>query len=324
MGRAADTQAPFRRGKFDELPELPRLPHPYGEAAKEEVVVESTAFGSVQTRVVTYGRETAPPLLLVHGLMTSSYSWRYLLKPLGSKYRLYVPDLPGCGESQPLPDRRHSGLALASFIGDLQTQLGIAGCSAIGNSLGGYLCMQRALQEPQSFDRLVVVHAPALPQARLRALHLTLKVPGTAQALSRVVRRDPLRWAHRNVHYYDESLKSLEEARAYGEPLATKPGAAAFIRYLADALDPKELTEFVKKLEQQRDRAQGFPVPLALIYAREDPMVSPEIGPKLHELIPDAEFHWLENSSHFAHVDSPAPLAALVSNFLRTEDETAA
>lgn len=307
---------PFRRGPFDALPERPRLPHSYGAAAKEEVVVESAAFGSVPTRVVTYGQETAPPLLLIHGLMTSSYSWRYLLEPLGASHRLYVPDLPGCGESRPLPHRRHSGLALASFIGDLQSRLGIAGCDVVGNSLGGYLCMQRALQEPRSFGRVVVVHAPALPQARLRALHLALKVPGTASALSRVVRRDPLRWAHRNVHYYDESLKSLEEARAYGEPLATKAGAASFIRYLGDALDPAELKGFVAELRRRRGRGQGFPAPLLLIYAREDPMVPPKIGPELHRLVPDAEFHWLENSSHFAHVDSPAPLVELISGFL--------
>jgi pimeloyl-ACP methyl ester carboxylesterase len=295
------------------------LSHPYRDALSEDVNLESAAFGTLRTRIVSYGLAAAPPLLLMHGLMTSSYSWRYLLEPLGSMYRLYVPDLPGCGGSQPLPDRRHSGLALASFIGDLQTRLGIAGCDVVGNSLGGYLCMQRALQQPQSFGRVAVIHAPALPQARLRALHLALKVPGTAQALSHVVRRDPLRWAHRNVHYYDESLKSLEEAREYGMPLSTKQGAAAFIRYLADALDPAELTNFVKELERRRDQGQGFHVPLTLIYAREDPMVPPEIGPKLHELIPDAEFRWLENSSHFAQVDSPVPLATLVADFLRTK-----
>jgi pimeloyl-ACP methyl ester carboxylesterase len=318
MARAGDKQAPFSRGPFSELPERPRLPHPYGEAAKDEVVVESSAFGSVRTRVVRYGSETAAPLLLVHGLMTSSYSWRYLLEPLGSSYSLYVPDLPGCGESRPAPGRHYSGQALASFIGDLQRRLGIAGCDVVGNSLGGYLCMQRALQEPRSFGRVAVIHAPALPQARLQALHLALKVPGTARALSRVVRRDPLRWAHRNVHYYDESLKSLEEARAYGEPLATKEGAEAFIRYLADALDPAELTSFVAKLERRRDEGDGFPAPLMLVYARQDPMVPAEIGPKLHQLIPDAEFHWLEDSSHFAQVDSPAPLAELITDFLQT------
>jgi pimeloyl-ACP methyl ester carboxylesterase len=310
--------APFQRLPFDSLPERPRLPHPYGQAQGEDVLVESAAFGPVRTRVVAYGPESAPPLLLVHGLMTSSYSWRYMLGPLGSHYRVYAPDLPGCGHTQSAPRGGYSASALASFIGDLQAQLGIAGCSAIGNSLGSYLCMQRVLQEPRSFDRLVVIHAPGLPQARLRALHLALKVPGTAAALRRTVRRDPLRWAHRNVHYYDETLKSLEEARAYGEPLATKDGAGSFVRYLADSLDPAELTQFVAELERRRDRGQPFPVPLMLVYAREDPMVAPEIGPKLHRLVPGAEFRWIEESSHFAHVDSPNQVMALTGEFLRT------
>jgi pimeloyl-ACP methyl ester carboxylesterase len=308
---------PFKRLPFDSLPERPWLPHPYSQAHGEDVSVESAAFGTLRTRVVTYGPESAPPLLLVHGLMTSSYSWRYMLEPLGSRFRIYAPDLPGCGRTQRAPRDRHSAAALASFIGDLQAQLGITGCSAIGNSLGGYLCMQRALQEPRSFERLVVVHAPGLPQARLRALHLALKVPGTGAALTRVVRRDPLRWAHRNVHYYDETLKSLEEAREYGEPLATPDGAASFVRYLADSLNPAELTDFVAELERRRDRGRPFPLPLMLVYAREDPMVAPEIGPKLHRLVPDAEFRWIERSSHFAHVDSPDQITALTGDFLQ-------
>lgn len=57
-----------------------------------------------------------------------------------------------------------------------------------------------------------------------------MKVPGVAAGLRRVVRHDPLRWAHRNVRYYDETLKSLEEAREYGEPLARAAGARSFTR----------------------------------------------------------------------------------------------
>ena len=310
--------APFQHLPFDSLPDRPRLPHVYRQAQAEDLLVESAAFGAVRTRVMTYGPESAPPLLLVHGLMTSSYSWRYLLASLGSSYRIYAPDLPGCGHSEPTPRHSHSASALAGFLGDLQAQLGIAGCSAIGNSLGGYICMQQALQAPHSFERLVVLHAPALPQARLRALHLALGIPGTAALLGRVVRRDPLRWAHRNVHYYDETLKSLEEAREYGEPLATKAGTESFVRYMADALDPAEMARFAAELEHRRGQDQQFPVPLMLIYAREDPMVAPEIGPKLHDLIPNAEFRWIERSSHFAHVDSPGEVATLVDGFLPT------
>jgi pimeloyl-ACP methyl ester carboxylesterase len=130
-----------------------------------------------------------------------------------------------------------------------------------------------------------------------------------------------LRWAHRNVHYYDETLKSLEEAREYGEPLATKDGVGSFVRYLADSLDPAEMTRFVAELERRRGRGQPFPIPLMFVYAREDPMVAPEIGPKLHSLVPGAEFRWIERSSHFAHVDSPDRIVAMTDGFLKATAE---
>ncbi|MGQ0842379.1 alpha/beta fold hydrolase [Actinokineospora sp.] len=311
-----DTPTPFRRGRFAELPELPRRPHGYHDADATEVVIDSAPFGRVRVHVVGHGPADAPPLLLVHGLMTSSYSWRYLLEPLGRRFRLVVPDLPGCGRSEPVPGRPHSAAALGVFLGELQQHLGIVGCAAVGNSLGGYLCLRRALAEPASFGRLAVIHAPGFPEPRLRALHTALTLPGVRRLLAGLVRRDPPRWAHRNVHYYDETLKSLEEAREYGAPLSTVEGSAAFTRYLADSLDPAELTAFVAQLRRRRDAGLGSPTPLLLVYADRDPMVPPAIGPRLHALLPDAEYHTLRATSHFAHVDSPDRLAPLLLDFL--------
>jgi pimeloyl-ACP methyl ester carboxylesterase len=307
---------PFEQGRFEDLPQRPRIPHRYFDADVEDIVVASRPFGRIRTRVVCYGPADATPLLLVHGLMTSSYSWRYLFERLGDRYRLIAPDLPANGGTQAAPDRPHTAKALATFLGELQETLGIAGCLAVGNSLGGYLCMRRALADPQSFERLAVIHAPAFPEPRLVALHVALRVPGVRSMLARIVRHDPLRWAHRNVHYYDETLKSLEEAREYGEPLASAAGAAAFARELGEALDPRDLRAFTRALERRRDRGDDFPMPLALIYAREDPTVPPRIGPKLHALVPRAEFHLLDRSSHFAQVDSPDRLAPLLAGFL--------
>jgi pimeloyl-ACP methyl ester carboxylesterase len=53
-----------------------------------------------------------------------------------------------------------------------------------------------------------------------------------------------------------------------------------------------------------------------LAYAREDPTVPPKIGRKLRALVPDAEFHWLEHTSHFVQVDAPDALASLLTDFL--------
>ena len=130
---------------------------------------------------------------------------------------------------------------------------------AVGNSLGGYLCMRRALEDPASFARLAVIHPPVHRRARgSSALHVAMRVPGVAQVLARVVRHDPLRWAHRNVHYRDESLKSLEEAHEYGDPLASAGGARAFTRHLGESLDPRELRAFTRELARRRDAGDGL------------------------------------------------------------------
>lgn len=308
---------PFHQARLEDLPERPRLPHRYFEAQTATVVVPSQPLGPIATHVVSYGPPDAPPLLLIHGLMTSSYSWRYMFELLGKRHRLVAPDLPGCGRSAiPPADRRLSPVALGTFIGELQQALGITGCAAVGNSLGGLLCMHTALRDAVSFERLAVIHAPALLDLRLGGLHVGLRLPGAKAILERVVRRDPLRWAHRNIHYYDESLKSLEEAHEFGDPLATPAGARAFIRWLDDSLDAGALRTFEAVLRRRRERGLRFPVPLLLAYGREDPTVPPKLGPRLHELIPGSEFHPIERSSHFVQVDRPAALAELLSGFL--------
>ena len=81
----------------------------------------SAAFGRLRIHYKAYG--SGPPLLLVHGLMTSSYSWRYLLDELGGRFRLVVPDLPGCGRSAKPVDRPYQPAALATWIGEFQAGL---------------------------------------------------------------------------------------------------------------------------------------------------------------------------------------------------------
>jgi pimeloyl-ACP methyl ester carboxylesterase len=151
---------------------------------------------------------------------------------------------------------------------------------------------------------------------RTVGLHVGMRVPGVPAVLKRVVRHDPLRWAHKNIHYYDESLKSLEEAHEYGDPLASAAGAGSFLRYLRDSLDPREQRAMKRELERRRDAREGFATPLQIVYASEDPTVPPQAGPKLHALVPDAEYHCLEQTSHFVQVDSPDRLAVLLTAFL--------
>jgi pimeloyl-ACP methyl ester carboxylesterase len=295
------------------LGELPPRPHPYFDTESLDVSINTPSFGRHRIHYRVCG--DGPPLLLIHGLMTTSYSWRYVLDDLSRRFRVISPDLPGCGRSDKPIDLRYDAANLSAWIGDFQDALGISGCFAVGNSLGGYLCLRRALAEPSSFARLAVIHSPVLPDWRLRALRGTLALPGAKAALTRWLRRSPQRWAHRNVHYYDERLKSLEEAREYGEPLSTKDGASAFLGWLTEGLAPADLAWFANEMKRRLDQGLPFPAPLLLLYAQQDPLVNPAMGDLLHRLVPGSRLVRLDRSSHFAQVDRPDAVAHELLSF---------
>jgi pimeloyl-ACP methyl ester carboxylesterase len=302
---------PFRQGAFSELPALPRVAHPYFDAPTQSVAVTTPSLGTLTAHVRVHG--SGPPLLVVHGLMTSSYSWRYVLEPLGRHFTVYAPDLPGAGKSEPA--RAYDPATCDQWLGALLQALSIRGCPVIGNSMGGYLCMRLALRDPGAMSRLVNVHSPGVPEPRLALLRATLALPGARSVLSWYVRRNVLRWAHANVHYFDESLKSLEEARAYGEPLGTPGGMDAFLGYLGDTMNIGPIREFNATLLARRERGLAFPVPLLHLYARRDPMVPARFGPILAERT-GSPLKWVEDGSHFMHVDAVERFLPPVLEFL--------
>jgi pimeloyl-ACP methyl ester carboxylesterase len=263
-----------------------------------------------------------PPLLLVHGLMTSSYSFRYVLAPLGSSFTCYAVDLPGAGATEPALSTSYDAASLGRFLVGVQRALGIEGCACFANSMGGYVAMVCALDHPGAFSRLTNLHSPGLPEPRLWALAAALATPGARWLLHSLVQRDPIRFCHKNVHYYDESLKSLEEAQTYAAPLRRHEGREALRKYLRETMSAAAMSRFVGRLEDRRARSEPFPIPLQLVYARQDPMVPPRIGAALAKLIPDARFAWLDEASHFAHVDAVERLLPVIEPFLGEDART--
>jgi pimeloyl-ACP methyl ester carboxylesterase len=305
------SRAPFEQLPFEDVPELPIAPHPWHAATRRDVMIETPELGAVRVAVREYG--AGPPLLLVHGLMTAGYSWRYVLPRLATSYRMIIPDLPGAGASDH-PDVYLGPDVLARAIIAFVDAEKIRGCAAIGNSMGGYLCMRAALLDAGVFSRLVDLHSPGVPTARMVALRWAMRVLPARAIVDWLVRRDPERWVHRNVHYFDEALKSREEHREYAAPLATAAGRKTFYRALHDTLDVREMRAFVRAL-----RATTFPIPLLLVYAERDPVVPPVVGDRLRALVPAARFVRLADASHFAHVDAVERFVEVVSPFLAGE-----
>lgn len=305
---------PFEQQSFWDIPAHPRVPHPYLSLPSRQVQVDVDGV-ALRTHLKVKGK--GPPLLLVHGLMTSSYSFRYVVETLGQHFTCFIPDLPGAGQSEAV-DVPYSPSFLGRFLLCLTRALGIEGCACVGNSMGGYVALVAVLDAAKatSFSKLVVLHAPAVPMPRYRALGLAMRLPGSLAVLDALVRRNPQKWAHDKVHYQDGSLKSQEEAKVYGAPLSTPEGRKSFWRYLHDTLDDRLLEKFELDLQVRRDMGWRFPIPMQLQYVAYDPVVPAATGPRLAACLPDAEYLVLKQGSHFAHVDAVETFLAPTLAFL--------
>lgn len=98
------------------------------------------------------------PLLLLHGLGSSSEDWENQIPVLEQSYDLIVPDFRGHGATTK-PAGPYSIEELASDMAGLIESLGVEKVIVVGISLGGMVGFQLAADRPHLVDRLVVVNA---------------------------------------------------------------------------------------------------------------------------------------------------------------------
>ena len=105
-------------------------------------------------------RGEGEPLLLIHGLGSSGADWALQGRALEGRFRLIVPDLPGCGHSEAL-GTGCSIEALAASLWALLDHLQVPRPNIAGFSLGGAVALEMALQRPGSVPRLALINSLA-------------------------------------------------------------------------------------------------------------------------------------------------------------------
>jgi pimeloyl-ACP methyl ester carboxylesterase len=85
-------------------------------------------------------------LILLHGLMAYSFSWRYVLPALAPYATLYAPDLLGAGFSDRPRGIDHSMRATAGRVVQFVKKLGLASFDLLGTSRGGAVAMATAAE----------------------------------------------------------------------------------------------------------------------------------------------------------------------------------
>ena len=111
-----------------------------------------------------WGRPDGAVVLLLHGLGSSSASWRHLAPVLGRRFRCIAPDARGHGDSDWTRD--YSLEAMRDDVVALMQSLGILAAIPYGHSMGALTAYLLAATQPDLVRMLVLEEMPPPDPAR--------------------------------------------------------------------------------------------------------------------------------------------------------------
>jgi pimeloyl-ACP methyl ester carboxylesterase len=117
-------------------------------------------FGGGESALHYLSRGRGEPVLLIHGLGSCGRDWALQVPALEKRFQTIVPDLPGCGHSEP-PRGPYSIPGFARSLWALLDHLDIAKPNIVGFSMGGAVGLEMALQRPGRVPRLALINSLA-------------------------------------------------------------------------------------------------------------------------------------------------------------------
>ena len=169
-----------------------------------------------------------PPLLLIHGLGSSTRDWEKQVELFAREYQVITLDLPGHGRSDKPPGPYSIGMFADDTVA-LVRELGVAPLHVVGISMGGMVAFELTVRFPELVRSLTVVNS--YPEMRVETLREHLQVwrrflflellgmRGTGIMLGRHLFPKPEhrelrkifanRWAENDKRAYRESLRAL-------------------------------------------------------------------------------------------------------------------
>ena len=272
-------------------------------------------FDGARMRYLRAG--SGPPLILLHGLMGYSFSWRYTMPALAPYATVYAPDMMGAGFSDRPAGIDHSlrgtALRLLTFI----KRLGISSFDLLGTSRGGAVAMMAAAEcvggsAGLRLQRLVLV-APVNPYSAhgqwLAPFFGTR--PGAALFRVTIARMSFLYPFWHARLYASRSLIPAGALEGYKAPLAI-PGlfehALSIVRTWS--ADLRELQEILPRLAG---------IPTLLMWGRNDPAVFASSAVPLAKYFPCSKTVVFPGIGHLPYEECPEEFNRELIEFLTGE-----
>ena len=283
-----------------------------GDSRPERLRFERVKTKSHELSILRAG--SGEPLICLHGLGATKVSFLPTVSALagdgGDGFELIVPDLPGFGDSHKPATGAYDAEWFAAAAFELLDELGIERAHVAGNSMGGRIAIEMALQQPERVGGLALI-SPSLAWLRDRKWTWLLKAPlprlGAIQPAPRAVVEPIVR---RLVPGADRGWSAAgvdEFLRAY----LTPSGRIAFYQAARNIYMDEPLGE-----EGFWTRLRSLACDSLFIWGKQDMLVPISFMHHVEEALPEAR-HLELNCGHVPQLERPEQTHKAIAEFLR-------
>lgn len=253
------------------------------------------------------GEASAPPVVVLHGIMGHSREWDTMLESVRHLARLVVVDQRGHGQSDWASD--YSIPALSGDIAAVIRRLGLEAPIVVGHSLGGMVGMDLAAEHPELVGGLVLIDITPDAITPEAATGLAAFVGGLADSAYSSIEEAMRPWLAGNPlarldllrNYVEHGVRRRDDGRLVwcfdGTGLARFP----------HQVSPAALWEAVERIT----------APTLLIRGEHSPFVSEAAGRLLVSRTGSGRLVVIEGGGHDLGVERPEAVGDAVAGFLR-------
>mgnify|MGYP002621492795 CR=1 FL=1 len=267
-----------------------------------------------RTPVTLYYEEhgEGPPVVLLHGLGESTFTWHEIAPRLAERHRVVALDLKGFGRSDKPADEAYGAEDQAALVAAFLLARDLDAVTLVGHSFGGTVALRTALSDgirgTTRIRRIAVIGAPALPRSTARHLDL-VKMPGLPDMVAAALSPELLARILLSEAMGGASGLRDDLIEGYAAPYRDPDAMQAFLA-TARAIVEEEGTQAVAR------RYRALRLPVLVVWCRKDPIVPLRAGRRLAAALPSATLRILDGCHHLPQHERPDALLGELGRFL--------
>jgi pimeloyl-ACP methyl ester carboxylesterase len=251
------------------------------------------------------------PIVFVHGIAGCWRNWLENLPYFGRTHRAIALDLPGFGDS-PMPSWEISMTNYGRLVHDFCERLGIDQVAAlVGNSMGGFISTEAVIEEPERFDRLVLISAAGISFAEWegRAFNATGRIVKAAV---------PFLSGDRRTYWTTPRGRKLAFGRLFRNPNKLRPELLS--EQVRPGLQAPGFHDALRKIwgYDSRERLPEIEIPTMVVWGLNDQIVPVEGALGYHRLIPHSRLEIFERTGHLPMLERPQRFNPLLDEFIES------